>query len=376
MLGRIVGIACVAILLGPSPLPSKAAEPSAQKPPERGVIVLRNGETIEGRISRADGCYIVDLPHGQIRLKDADVELVCGSLEEGYRRKRGVIQVGNVHDHLELAQWCLRHGLLGQAAVELADAQTADPNNPMVAALQQRLKMATEPPIADAKLAAVAGPTNEELDRMVRGLPRGTVETFSQQVQPLLMNHCTGSGCHGPQAESGMKLIRIAGGKSPSRRFTQRNLYSVLHYVDQANPTESRLLTAAGGPHGPVQNAIFSEREAAQYRRLVDWVGQVAGREMPETPATVTPAAPLMADEPPAAEPAPGLLPKDARRAHPMPPAERAKPHRSSPRSPDQVPPRNPADTAPPPSQQPSDDPFDPELFNRRHAPERAPAKN
>ena len=273
MMGQITKIAVVTAVLA-SMLPrAEAGEPPAQKPPIRGIVLLHNGEILEGRISHADGGYVVDLPDGQIRLKDADVDLVCASLEEGYRRKRAMLQVGNVHDHLELAQWCLRHDLLGPAAVELADAKVADPNNPMIAALQQRLKMASEPPPRNADSAAPAGPTNDELDRMVRGLPRGAVEAFTQSVQPVLMNHCTGSGCHGLQSDTGMKLIRISAGKSPSRHFTQRNLYSVLHYVDQENPSKSKLLTAAAGPHGTVQNAIFSEREAAQYKRLVELGG-------------------------------------------------------------------------------------------------------
>jgi hypothetical protein len=377
MMGRIAGIAALVAVLTVAPSYARAAEPLPQKPPERGVVVLRNGETIEGRITHADGFYVVDLPDAQIRLKETDVEMVCGSLDEGYRRKRAVIQVGNVSQHLELAQWCLRHNLLGQAAVELADAKTADPNNPMVAALQQRLRMATEPPpAADAKSAAVPGPNNEELDRMVRGLPRGAVESFTQAVQPMLMNHCTGSGCHGPQSATGMKLIRIAGGKSPSRRFTQRNLYSVLHYVDQGNPAASRLLTAAGGPHGPVQHAIFSEHEAAQFKRLVEWVSQVSGHEMPEAPATVTRAAPPAMDEHPAAGPSPKLLPGEARKAHPMTPADRAKGRRPSSRPPSKTPPKDSPEAESPPSRQPAGDPFDPEIFNRRRAPEQPPAKN
>ena len=157
---------------------------------------------------------------------------------------------------------------------------------------------------------------------MVRGLPRGAVEAFTQSVQPVLMNHCTGSGCHGLQSDTGMKLIRISAGKSPSRRFTQRNLYSVLHYVDQENPSKSKLLTAAAGPHGTVQNAIFSEREAAQYKRLVDWVGQIAGREMPAAPATVAPAAPAVAAESSLTEPPPGVLPNEARKARRLPPSD------------------------------------------------------
>ena len=59
-------------------------------PPVQGMVLLRNGEVIEGRVSRDEGIYIVDLPNGRIRIRQADVDLVCSSLEEGYRRKRAV----------------------------------------------------------------------------------------------------------------------------------------------------------------------------------------------------------------------------------------------------------------------------------------------
>ena len=134
-----------------------------------------------------------------------------------------------MHDHLELAQWCMRHNLFGLATVELADATAADPKNPMIAALQHRLKMAMEPPPPvdpHSKKLLTPGPSNDELDRMIRGMPRGVVETFTQSVQPLLLNNCAAAGCHGPQSETGLRLWHIAAGRPSSRRTTQRNLYS------------------------------------------------------------------------------------------------------------------------------------------------------
>ncbi len=227
------------------PLAGAGDAPAAAS--DQGLLVLRNGEVIQGRITRDDDVYVVDVPDGQIRIKEKDVEVVCRDLEDGYRRKRAAIQVGNVHHHLELAQWCLHHNLLGPAAVELADATAADPRNPMIAVLQRRLSMALEPATPATHKSAAAGPSNDELDRMVRGLPQKAVETFTQSVQPVLLNECTGSGCHGSQWEGGMKLSRVAAGRPATRRITQRNLYSVLKYVDRDNPSASRLLTPPPG---------------------------------------------------------------------------------------------------------------------------------
>jgi hypothetical protein len=359
MFGRLTQIAVVLLLLAaPAALLAAAAPPAGQQ-----ILVLRNGQTIEGRISQNDGGYVVDLSDGQIRVKAADVDLVCNRLEEGYRRKRASLPTGDAHDHLELAQWCLRHELLGPAAAELADAKAADPHDPMIAAVEHRLKMALEPPPAAATGKAIPGPSNEELDRMVRGLPRGTIETFTQSVQPVLMNDCATGGCHGPESQSGLRLFRIPTGRTASRRITQRNLYSSLTFIDRDNPAASRLLTVPSGPHGTAKIAIFNEHQAAQYRRLVEWANQLAGQPSgSEAPATLNP---MFLPGPPNGTPAqapPQMLSQEARRGHPLPlPGQAPKRGVAGSLA------RQRADDVPTVSEQ-SADPFDAEAFNRRYS--------
>jgi hypothetical protein len=105
----VVGLAILVLLRAPT----TAEEPDLGPVPRAGVLLLRNGQAIEGKIARAGDLYYVALPGGEIRIQVADVELCCRSLEEGYWRKRAAAELGNVHDHLRLAQWCLRHGLFG-----------------------------------------------------------------------------------------------------------------------------------------------------------------------------------------------------------------------------------------------------------------------
>ena len=268
----------------------RAAEPAPPEKADQQILVLRNGQTFEGRVTQQEGTYVIDLSDGQIRIKAADVDLICGSLQEGYERKRVAVQPGDAHNHLELAQWCLRHGLLGPAAAELADAKAAEPNNPMIGAIEHRLKLALEPPPTAATAKPIVGPSNDELDRMIRNLPHGSVEAFTQLVQPVLTNHCATAGCHGPQSETGLRLFRVPIGKTASRRITQRNLYAVLLFVDRDNPAASRLLAAPSGPHGTSKIAIFNEHQAAQYKRLAEWVSELSGQAAtPEGPLTINP---------------------------------------------------------------------------------------
>lgn len=347
--------------------------------PERGVLLLRNGHSIEGKITRAGELYYVTLPNGEIRIKAADVEFCCRNVEEGYRRKRAAIRAGDVQGHLRLAQWCLRQGLLDHAGGELADALRADPRHPMIGVLQRRLQMAMDPPAKVARPtisdAAPSTPsedglsirlTPEDLDRLVRGLPPGSVETFQQTIQPVLMNNCTAAGCHGPGTETEFRLLRTPVGQPPSRLLTQRNLQATLQWADSEDPDASPLLTAPIRPHGAAKIAVFTSHQIGQYQRLVEWVRQVAERPAAKVPATVAQQ---------------GKPPVRAMPAEPTgfvsPPSE--KDGGGNP-SPDQRPTTKPDEEEPAVNHSPIKrgaplprfvpaDPFDPEIFNRRYCP-------
>ncbi len=197
-----------------------------------------------------------------------------------------MISIDKVQDHLELAEWCLRHHLYEQAALALADAVATDSSHPRIGLLERRLKLELEqqaPAGLHAKEAESELPTSRDLDRMVQGLPAGTVETFTATIQPMLLNHCSTAGCHGPQGTASLRLLRIPTGKAPSRRATQRNLYAVLSAVDQDHPAQSPLLSAPMRPHGQAKSAVFTSREAMQYQQLVHWVYMIANQASPHS---------------------------------------------------------------------------------------------
>ncbi|MEN6558011.1 MAG: hypothetical protein ABFC54_07510 [Thermoguttaceae bacterium] len=332
-----------------------AVEPSAACPTARQMLILRNGQTLEGTVTRnADG-YVVDLGDGLIRLKTSDVDLVCDSLEAGYRLKRARISTGDALGHMELAQWCLRCELLGNAAAELADAAALDPGNPKLDALQERLRLAMTP--QEKRPPAVRpsqGPSNEDLDRMIRSLPHGSVEMFTQLVQPLLMNHCASGSCHGSQSNNALRLLRLPSNKLAGRRITQRNLYAVLAFVNRDNPADSRLLTSLVGPHGAAKNGVLTERQALQFQRLSDWTCQLARQPADETIATIAPPGTSTDNTPP-----PKVLSQEAQRAQPLM-AGRPSPNVK----------RGVAALKRP------TDPMDPELFNHRFAPKDKPSED
>jgi hypothetical protein len=133
---------------------------------------------------------------------------------------------------------------------------------------------------------------------MIRSMPTGTVETFTNVIQPLLINQCSTSHCHGPTSDSPLKLLRVAAGKTQSRRATQRNLHAVLNAINHDDPDSSLLLTMPTQPHGSSAAAVFTSRQAFQYRQLVDWVYAITHRKKaPAAPVAASPSSPGWPDE-------------------------------------------------------------------------------
>lgn len=264
--------------------------------PRQGVLLLNNGEVIEGMITPAGDRYDVDLKDGQVYIKRVEVARLCRDLAECYAHKRGDIEEDRVQDHLALTEWCLRHGLLDLAEKELDEARAAEPRHPKIRLLETRLSLAkTAPPAAQPASATEKAISPEQLDSRVRNLPVGTMESFTNNVQPMLLNHCSKTGCHGPRSTNALRLERIAPNRLAGRHPTQRNLQAALTLVNRDKPEESKLLQSPIRPHGTLKVPVFTDREQAQYRQLVTWVYLVAGsRETAARPTLEERGAPLL----------------------------------------------------------------------------------
>jgi hypothetical protein len=276
--------------------PLAAGQPLSGLGAEDGVLLLRNGQVLRGKIAHAGDLYYVFLDGGEIRVPLVEVEFCCRDLEEGYALKRDKIEPRKVEDHLRLAQWCLRHNLTGYAATQLATAKDADARDPRIPLLERRLKLALAEPAPEKLALAAANPIAElhDLDRLIHTLPVGTVETFTGSIQPLLLNHCSVANCHGVSSTNKLRLLRGPSGRPASRRLTQRNLHTVLTLVDRAQPAESLLISTPIRPHGPLDKPVFTNQQLAKFKQLVAWVHEVSKSSAPAPPSTVAEPSPLL----------------------------------------------------------------------------------
>jgi hypothetical protein len=260
------------------------------------------------------------------------VEFQCGSLDEAYFRKRDLLDPTSIRQRLDLADWCLRHGLAHRAADQMLAAAAINPFDARTRALRRRLlqlaearEMSRQPdsePASDVDWQAI--------ERVLETTPAEAVEEYTNSVQMLLLNRCGTSACHGNQAISQFHLMRPLKDRILPRRLTQRNLYATLQAIDFEQPDHSPLLTVPRAPHGG-QKDLFQGRQEAQWVQLRDWVRLAAKTGDPARPATAE-------------------APNDDI-------------HRSV---------FTPTPAADPPEPPPARDPFDPEVFNRRYFPEKA----
>ena len=257
---------------------------------ESSVLVLRNGSVLRGTVDRAGDQFIVRLAGGgEVRVPRTEVRFRSSDLEEAHRRMSAELVPGHAGERLELVQWCLRHGLLFHAAEHLRAAAELDPGSRSVQRLERRLRSMAKPRQIGGQLrrpdsGVAASPVP---DSFIDELPSGVVEAFATTIQPLLLNRCSGTSCHGARSKSKFRLHRSPWGNTLTRRFTERNLLATLQMIDRDNPRNSPLLTAPRGPHGSAASAIFDPRGMDQYRRLVSWSQQVARRPAAALPTTI-----------------------------------------------------------------------------------------
>jgi hypothetical protein len=356
-------LAILLALLLPASLASQLrAQELANLSPQAGLLVLRNGQLLRGEITKAGDNYIVTIGvGGEVKIAAKEVEAQCADIEAAYDYKLRRLSGDGAAPHLDLAEWCLRHNLHRHCAEQLSLALAAEPENKRIVAIDRRLQLALQAPATTKATQSNSTIVSaDQLEKTLRELPKGSLERFSTIVQPILNNRCATSHCHGATSPSEFVLLRAPAGLNSPQRFTQRNLYAVLQFVDRNDPLNSPLFTKPQSPHGSGTTAAFDARNRAQLQELQTWLEQIAYRKESPPPATIDPQSaqlttPLRAT--PGERSSDGVTTASAET-----PSTGGAPPKASPSA--TIP------AAPLPANKPWQprDPFDAEIFNRRYS--------
>lgn len=276
-------------------------------------LILKNGQVVQGQISRdANSVYIQTAGGSRVVFPVEKVEFVCGSMNEAYWQKNARVKASDTEGHIHLFHWCMKQGMLKEAenqidllvAMDIKASHLEYLNRQLLVALgqQQRLqkrrlvkqrseeaKSLAPPPEATGdgvKLVGyeVSSANSVEIKRLsdlkqieaaADNLPKMSVGVFKRKIEPMLVRNCY--RCHSSEDTEVMPLMRLGKNQVIPKRFSQRNLFNVLKYTDLNEPLASRLFAAAVSPHAELASPIL-KKDSVQYINLGNWLIQISSR--------------------------------------------------------------------------------------------------
>lgn len=283
------GLECLALLListlsaiAANPIPTGDTLPRDSKPHE-GVLLLRSGRVIKGKIFRGGDEYRVQRSRGEMFVPEDAVHFACRDMKDAYQKQKAELPKLSAAERVILARWCISYNLLEEAQQELRDALILEPSR-----IQSRRML--------KKLDDVLGHTANPSDKISTSRTRGSnpnqttavqeveslgglspedAKQFVRRIQPLLMNNCGNARCHGSASENDFQITPVKFGRVASRHAAERNLAATLKFIDFDKPYQSQLLAVPKGNHGGGKSPFQGRAGRTQLRKLREWVLRV-----------------------------------------------------------------------------------------------------
>jgi hypothetical protein len=250
-----------------------------------GVVLLKDGGVLEGRITQATDRYIITRTGGEFQIAADRVAFVGRSLHDAYEYRRASTQ-DSPEAHVALAEWCLRYNSIDDARTEIERARSLDADPRRLELAERRLaatqdRLAKKPASSSGVIQASAIVEQAPAAAVTPDLPHYALETFTRKVQPILVNNCTTSKCHQPGGQQAFQLNRASLRGEANRRTTMQNLSAALALVDRDHPEQSQLLTLPRQTHGGMNGPTFGPRQDQAFKHLADWVALLAPPKIP-----------------------------------------------------------------------------------------------
>lgn len=241
--------------------------------PVEGVLLLSNGNVLSGMITKEGGHYVCAVnEQSLIRIPEKSVQIACRDLEEAYAHRKSRLEPLNLNRELELLEWTLKVGMYDRAAIHLGVVTRSEPDHPRVKQLGRRYEVAVAPkPSPSVPLEMPADPrddipqlsTRETQDNLVDSLHPTAVRYFTGTVQPLLLNGCSATTCHGQSTTTTFQLTQFDSIRSIPRRLTLQNMESTLRIASEKSDSDKTFLEYAARAHGGKGGKALDQNQLA-----------------------------------------------------------------------------------------------------------------
>jgi hypothetical protein len=306
---------------------SKGAQPIAFY--GEGYVMLQHGNVIHGFVKpHADRITIALDKGNEVTVPNRQVLTVGKNLESLYNFQVRAIRKWGTGEHWHLAQWCIQNGLLDQAIEHYTELEKTASSSPKFKQLDLQLRQALladtqvqrmleergiPNPIVPANYQEMASPQASAKfsdrdserpggDRPIPMVPGYLRRGFQTEVLPIVVARCGQSGCHGMLSKNDFQVFQPVGEQASS--ITQKNLDTLMLYVDHEEPMQTSLIQYAIRPHGSQRNPSIQpnrDEDRVLMDKILKWLKSVAENESG-----------IPGPEPMQVKPAVALVPKSA----------------------------------------------------------------
>jgi hypothetical protein len=188
-------------------LPAEKSPPHGSSGPVEGILVMRTGAVVSGKILRSGELYQVKSPYGEMHVPAELVKLHCADLQEAYANLRETAKARqSATAQITLARWCLTHHLGDEARQELHEALVLEPDREDAKRLLRDAEDTTKSSQKNANAgqsdsvprAARSAAASDDDSVTLGGLSREQALQFTRRIQPLLVNTCAAAGWPSP----------------------------------------------------------------------------------------------------------------------------------------------------------------------------------
>lgn len=284
-------------------------EPSPAGRP--GVLLLRTGRVIDGRIVVSGSNYIVKKPTGEMFIPQSMVTIRKSSLREVFQHVAQEAEE-TPDGQMELGRWCVSVQLLPEAQRSFQRALALEPERDDIRTQLRRVESLIERPDGDTAKSPVklmptlpeasgkTSPSHRPLGKTsatlslvppvplrwgeaesLAGLSRDAAHRYMSRVQPVLVNNCALAGCHHQEATNGLRLLRVSVGADLSRS-SEQNVLALSGFIQFDDLPRSPLLSKLADKSHGVRYArpLFTGPKGDEQRKeLYDWVASLKSQK-------------------------------------------------------------------------------------------------